>query len=649
MPTSLRQYGKKPRKPRNAIPFDLDVSTISANSLPNPNILRDADVNQLTEKLTAISLNNGKSAAASCPLKKLGEEPLRKSPRKNYAAQALGAMTTYSKDHKMRAEEQQGDLEPLTTGITRSKKRTSPTSKNEKEPAKSHKANCDARIIEADKKVCRVRPKKSKTRSKSSKRANNCASLKSTEHLGATSLRETTWSELVSSDSTITKIAEASFAEIYRVRNPRGTSVIKVIRLDSPIKAQTKAQIKAGLVDEEPHDPSSASSELYISQWLAGIPGFVSYKEQFHVVGKATPELLATHQAFYRKLKRQDPDNLQFYPSPSRYLDDTKFLVVELGDAGVALEYFELTSEDMLWDIFFLLAIALARAEELVAFEHRDLHEGNLCVRRVREPVARKARGSTNRRFGFSGLDITVLDYGLSRAEDPDAPIPDDSIVEDLNQRQFEGNPTSANPINSNGGIAFSDLECDLSLFTSMHAAQCTVYRRMRCHLLRGDRTHLPPNDPSYSQPYPSTFEGRPLDWGVYAPYTNVLWLAYIYSFLTNPKNFKGSDKNQLRAFKKETRGMWAHLNPDANKDVQPFLCASDVVLWGVEMEWIDPKQLAGLESEERSILLSPRRKTVRDGRRDTMMLLAGENEDVARKINNLTLETIVKRAEEEI
>ena len=68
--------------------------------------------------------------------------------------------------------------------------------------------------------------------------------------------------------------------------------------------------------------------------------------------------------------------------------------------------------------------------------------------------------------FGFSGLDITILDYGLSRGEDL-------SIEK-------------AKP------VAF-DLERDLSLFTSTHAAQCKVYRRMRSFLLRADRTYLPP------------------------------------------------------------------------------------------------------------------------------------------------------------
>ena len=184
-----------------------------------------------------------------------------------------------------------------------------------------------------------------------------------------TSLEVLNWDDVCPPGDRIVKIAEASYAEVYRVTNERGTSIIKVIRLDSPIKAKTKAQIKAGLVDEEPHAEADVDGELQISEWLADIPGFVVYKKRYLVQGKASRQLLETHQVFQKRMKRQDPGRAQFYPSPSRYFDETKFLVVELGDAGTALEDWELADESQLWDIFFLEAIALARAEDLAMFE----------------------------------------------------------------------------------------------------------------------------------------------------------------------------------------------------------------------------------------------------------------------------------------
>ncbi|KAM0436804.1 hypothetical protein ACHAPT_002516 [Fusarium lateritium] len=374
-------------------------------------------------------------------------------------------------------------------------------------------------------------------------------------------LRTLTWDDVCPPGDKIDKIAEASYAEVYRVRNDRGTSIIKVIRLRSPIKPQTKAQVRSGLVDEEPHSEEDIQGELQISEWLADIPGFVIYKERYVVQGKTTRELLETHQSFQKKMKRQDPDRAQFYPSPSRYLDDTRFLVVELGDAGTALEDWNLTTESQLWDIFLLQAIALARAEDLVMFEHRDLHEGNLCIRQVRPP---KKMGSASRGFfGFSGLDITILDYGLSRGED--------LSIDD------------ATP------VAF-DLERDLSIFTSTHAPQCKVYRQMRSFLLRADRTCLPPE--AHDTPYAKGIDG-PLSWDAYAPYTNVLWLAYLYEYLT--EHFAG-DKKELTRFKKETREMWKYLNPDAGESVPCFGCAADVVCFAVEAGWMRQEQLNGAE-----------------------------------------------------
>ncbi|KAL5614648.1 uncharacterized protein BROUX77_000485 [Berkeleyomyces rouxiae] len=394
-----------------------------------------------------------------------------------------------------------------------------------------------------------------------------------------TELRVIGWADVCLESDRIEKIAEASYAEVYRVTNDEGVSIIKVIRLESPIKPQTTQQKRSGLVDEEPHSQSDLMGELRISEWLADIPGFVVYKERYVVKGKAPKALLDTHQAFHRKCKREDPDRLQFYPSPSRYLDDTKFLVVELGDAGTALEDFKLTTQGQLWDAFFLVAIALARAEEMVLFEHRDLHEGNLCLRQVRKPRICDSEAEARTRFGYSGLDITILDYGLSRAEDPTCEEDEELTV------------------------AY-DLEKDLSLFSSTHADQCKVYRQMRSFLLKGEREWLPPQQ--HSIPYESGVEG-PICWDDYAPYTNVLWLAYIYKYMT--RHFKGP-KTELGLFTKATKELWQYLDPDAPKAAPCFGSAEDVVRFAIEAGWILPEQLTGADG---STLVDPEEEAAQE------------------------------------
>ncbi|RYP06106.1 hypothetical protein DL765_009633 [Monosporascus sp. GIB2] len=141
-------------------------------------------------------------------------------------------------------------------------------------------------------------------------------------------------------------------------------------------------------------------------------------------------------------------------------------------------------------------------------------------------------------------------------------------------------------------------MERDLSLFASEHAAQCEVYRQMRSFLLRGDRVCLPPK--SHRKPYEEGIDG-PIDWKQHEPYTNVLWLAYTYRYMTD--NFRGP-KKELNAFKRLTKELWLYLNPEADDSVPGFESASDIVRFAVESGWIEEDQLmGGREEAERSIL----------------------------------------------
>lgn len=163
------------------------------------------------------------------------------------------------------------------------------------------------------------------------------------------------------------------------------------------------------------------------------------------------------------------------------------------------------------------------------------------------------------------------------------------------------------------------DLERDLSLFTSTYNPQCKVYRQMRSFLLRADREWLPPE--AHNIPYAKGIDG-PLSWDAYAPYTNVLWLAYTYEYMV--EHFEGS-KRELARFKKETAELWKYLNPDAPKDVPAFGCAADVACFALEAGWIRQEELLGASTSimdrEDSIIVSkkvvdvevsPRRSTRR-------------------------------------
>lgn len=110
----------------------------------------------------------------------------------------------------------------------------------------------------------------------------------------------------------------------------------------------------------------------------------------------------------------------------------------------------------------------------------------------------------------------------------------------------------------------------------------------MRSFLLRGDRACLPPK--SHTKPYDSGPDG-PITWSGYHPYTNVLWLAYIYQHLVT--NFQG-ERKELTLFKRVTKEFWSHLNPEAPRGVLSFSSAGDAVRYAAEAGWITEAQLVG-------------------------------------------------------
>lgn len=161
---------------------------------------------------------------------------------------------------------------------------------------------------------------------------------------------------------------------------------------------------------------------------------------------------------------------------------------------------------------------------------------------------------------------MTILDYGLSRAQDLEATDP----------------PPIA-----------QDLEKDLSLFTSTHAKQCKVYRQMRSYLLNHDRIWLPPK--RHTKPHEKGPYG-PIDWSQHHAYTNVLWLAYLYAYLLD--NFQGP-KKELAVFKRETREFWTHLNPETPLSIVSFSGAEEIVEFAGEAGWVTEDQLVGPSGEE--------------------------------------------------
>lgn len=255
------------------------------------------------------------------------------------------------------------------------------------------------------------------------------------------------WSAELEPHFEITKIAEASFSEVYRLSALSGTtglreeSVLKVVALKTPPQAplpcqmsgrairDREAQMAKELDEREERDAyrshvADVLSEVKLLQNLNHIPGFTNFRDLTVLQGRPSS---AFNNAWKAWNKARPRGKKSYFPDPSKktsYEDTQLWAVVEMEDAGMdcekMMESGGLGTVWEVWDVFWGVCMSVAKAEEACQFEHRDLHMGNICVRssqpgnNVMQPTI---TDPLRRRFKFTGLETTVIDYTLSRAD----------------------------------------------------------------------------------------------------------------------------------------------------------------------------------------------------------------------------------------
>ncbi|KAJ6096666.1 hypothetical protein N7486_007412 [Penicillium sp. IBT 16267x] len=321
-----------------------------------------------------------------------------------------------------------------------------------------------------------------------------------------------TWASRSATMFHVAKLAEGSYGEVYKLHlheegsrpavsksklaklRAYGDGVFKVV----PLRAQSgPGSKKFTSIDE-------IVSEVKMLKYLDPIPGFARFRE-IHVVQGRFPETFQNAWDHYKKTKddcmNPNPANKKAYP------DSQLWAIIEMDDAGCELEKFSWSSTFQVYDIFWGVAMALARAEEYALFEHRDLHLGNVCIRSTRpdgsmEPPTDMeiARQQSPSAFGISALETTIIDYSLSRADLRLADLPDDpeGIVEnassDLDKKQIFD--------------AIGQDEDEILLRDTYRYMRATVYT----------------GNPSETEKTPNI----PGIWAEYAPRTNLVWLLFI-------------------------------------------------------------------------------------------------------------------------
>ncbi|KAL4955985.1 hypothetical protein BDW69DRAFT_103998 [Aspergillus filifer] len=322
------------------------------------------------------------------------------------------------------------------------------------------------------------------------------------------------WADRAGEMLEVVKLAEGSYGEVYKLRlredicqkemsksklarlKACGDSVFKVV----PLRAQSGPGSKKFTSIEE------IVAEVKMLKYLDPIPGFARFRE-VHVVQGRFPEAFQKAWDHYKKTK---DDCLNPNPSSKRaYPDSQIWAIVEMDDAGCELEKFSWSSIFQVYDIFWGVAMSLARAEEYALFEHRDLHLGNVCIRSTR-PDGRMhppsdseiMRQPYSSGYGLSTLGTTLIDYSLSRAE----------LVVDETTKSIE--VTSSNLDRKQIFDAIGEDENDTLLRDT--------YRHMRAQLYKGN-----PMEKEISPVIPGI-------WAEYAPRTNLIWLRFLLKMLLN-------------------------------------------------------------------------------------------------------------------
>lgn len=183
-----------------------------------------------------------------------------------------------------------------------------------------------------------------------------------------------TWASRSATMFHVAKLAEGSYGEVYKLHlreeNSRPTvSKSKLAKLQAygdgvfkvvPLRAQSGPGSKKFTTIDE------IVSEVRMLKYLDPIPGFARFRE-IHVVQGRFPE---TFQSAWDHYKKTKDDCMNPNPSSKKAYPDTQlWAIVEMDDAGCELEKFSWASTFQIYDIFWGVAMALARAEEYALFE----------------------------------------------------------------------------------------------------------------------------------------------------------------------------------------------------------------------------------------------------------------------------------------
>ncbi|XP_078701432.1 serine/threonine-protein kinase haspin-like isoform X2 [Branchiostoma floridae x Branchiostoma belcheri] len=274
------------------------------------------------------------------------------------------------------------------------------------------------------------------------------------------------------------KIGEGVFGEVFQSRRDDGSSVVlKIIPIegDFPVNDQPQKTFEEILPEIV---ISRELSELHVKPVKDGAENqtgcFIHLHRVCLVQGAWPDHLLAMWDRWHQeKAGGSENDNPDMFPRSQL------FVVLESEDGGCDLEHFQFYSLREAKAVLHQITIALAVAEAALQFEHRDLHWGNVLVRKGGEQSSTHHLAGEEVCVATRGLDVNIIDFTLSR-------------------------------IHKDGQPLYCDLSANPTLFEGEGDYQFDIYREMKK-------------------------ENRD-NWKQHHPYTNVLWLHYVADKLLHKK-----------------------------------------------------------------------------------------------------------------
>lgn len=321
------------------------------------------------------------------------------------------------------------------------------------------------------------------------------------------------WYEEWTRNCTVTKIAEGSFGSILRLQNktdPNQFTIGKLMPL-RPGKGPGSRTTSFTRIQD-------AANEAEMLITMSNYQGFAEFRRAEVLHGQLPPALKLEYEIF--EVEHESESG-----TTAKIADHQLWLFLEMTYAGIDLEQvFEtsLTKDPLCikdtWDIFWAVALALARGEEHFKFEHRDLQVQNICIKKNGEYLEAQKDDDRMGIKRYTKIEVTIIDYTLSRAT-------------------LEDSRTIFNPMEDEQVFNGQGNERDETL-------QYDTYRFMR-QLVQKSSLAL------------TKKHRKVVRWETFVPATNILWLNYLLQVLLR-HTVKDAEPDDQRA--KEDEEIWSKL-----------------------------------------------------------------------------------------